>query len=79
MAKTAARILITCILLVSLLPANKRVLSIADSGPFVNDVIKGMSYFRIEYDDRALSLSEIEKGNILFTLQINSRRNNFEE
>ena len=79
LVKFAFRILITCILLVSLLPANKRVLSIADSRPFVNDVIKGMSYFRIEYDDRALSLSEIEKGNILFTLQINSRRNNFEE
>jgi len=79
LVKIGVKIFFACILLLTLLPAKERVIPITKARPFVNDVVKNMNYFRIEFDDRALSLSETENGNTIFTLPINSRRNNFEE
>ena len=78
-AKVTFKIILTYIFLTGLLQAKERVIPINQARSFVNDVVKNMNYFRIEFDDRALSLSETDNGNTIFTLPINSRRNNFEE
>ena len=78
-AKVTFKIIFTYILLVGLLQAKERVIPINQARSFVNDVVKNMNYFRIEFDDRALSLSETDNGNTIFTLPINSRRTSVRE
>ena len=67
-AKVTFKIILTYILLVGLLQAKERVIPITQARSFVNEVVKNMNYFRIEFDDRALSLSETDNGNTIFTL-----------
>ena len=54
-------------------------LSRTQTRPLISELNKQMGYFRMELDERSLSFSQIENNNTLFTMPIETRRNNYEE
>ena len=60
-------------------PPAKRIITLQQKNAFKNEVFRYLRYFRIPTDDIELSFSIVENDNILFSVSVQSRRNNFEE
>ena len=60
-------------------PPAKHTITLQQKNAFKNEVFRYLRYFRIPTDDIELSFSIVENDNILFSVSVQSRRNNFEE